>query len=54
MSKRKELIDFYGREAYETAVLLVETADPDGAWSTAMDLGLEDVADIIEELYFGE
>lgn len=52
MSTRDAIIGVYGREAYETAVLLVEHSDPDGAWATAMDMGLEDVADIIEELYF--
>lgn len=54
MSKRRELIDFYGREAYDLAVVLVQHSDPDGAWSLAMDQGMEEVADIIEELYFGD
>lgn len=51
---KRELIEFYGREAYDLAAVLVQHSDPDGAWSLAMDQGLEDVAEIIEELYFGD
>lgn len=49
---KKELIDAFGQEAFEIAVALVQESDADGAWAAALDMGLEDVADIIEELYF--
>lgn len=51
---RRELMNVHGREKLEIAQLLVELSDPDGAWAEAMDQGLEDVAEIIEELYFGD
>jgi hypothetical protein len=47
------LISEYGQERVELAQTLVELSDPDSAWSEAMGQGLEDVAEIIEELYFG-
>lgn len=49
---RRELMNVHGREKVEIAQLLVELSDPDGAWAEAMDQGLEDVVEIIEELYF--
>lgn len=49
---KKELIAAYGREAFEIAVALVQESDADGAWAVALDMNREDVADIIEELYF--
>jgi len=48
---KRELIEFYGREAYDTALMMVQLSDADGAWAMAMDEGLEDVADIIETLW---
>lgn len=51
-SMKRELIDAYGREAFEIAVALVKESDADGAWAVALDMNREDVADIIEELYF--
>lgn len=49
--RKRLMIEFYGQDAYDTAVMLVRTSDPDGAWAMAMDEGLEDVAEIIEELF---
>lgn len=49
MSK-KEIIETYGREVYDTAVLLMDLADPDGAWALATEQGMFDVAEAIEEL----
>lgn len=50
---RRELLEEYGRDAVRTAGMLVSLSDADAAWAMAMDEGLEDVADIIEELYMG-
>jgi hypothetical protein len=49
MSK-KEIIETYGREAYETARMFIDLADPDGAWSLATENGMFDVAEVIEEI----
>lgn len=51
---RRMLIDEYGHESVEIARILVELSDADGAWSEAMSQGLEDIAEIIEELYMQE
>lgn len=49
---KQELIEIYGEESYETAIMLTQLTDIDSAWSVALEEGLEDVAEIIEELYF--
>lgn len=51
---KKRLIEEYGSEAFEFARIMVDLTDADGAWAEAMDQGMEDVAEIIEELYMGE
>lgn len=49
MNKR-EIIETYGREIYETARMFIDLADPDGAWALATDHGMFDVAEAIEEI----
>jgi hypothetical protein len=50
----EEARGIWGDEAVETVVLLVEMADPDGAWSEFMDRNQEEMADCVEFIYFGE
>lgn len=49
--RKRLFIEFYGRERYDLARMMVKMSDPDGAWAEAMDQGLEDVAELIEELF---
>jgi hypothetical protein len=49
--KKQELIDAFGPETVETALTIVSlVGELDGAWAMAMDEGLDEVADVIEEL----
>lgn len=57
MITRKKLIELavvYGEDAVDTAILLMEASDLDGAWAMAMDEGLDLVAEVIEELMMEE
>jgi hypothetical protein len=52
ITKKKlyELALVYGEDAVDTAIVLMEVSDLDGAWAMAMDEGLDLVAEVIEEL----
>jgi hypothetical protein len=52
--KKQELYKIYGDDTVDTAIMLIEASDPDGAWAMAMDEGLEEVAEVIEELMMEE
>lgn len=58
MGSRRERIEearqIWGDENVETVMLLVEMADPDGAWAGFMDMNQEELADCVEFIYFGE
>lgn len=47
-----EAEEIWGWEVVETVVTIVETADPDGAWSLFKDQGLDEHADCVEFIYF--
>ena len=54
MERKKELNKLYGSDTVDTALALMVLSDPDGAWALAMDEGMEDVAEVIEELMMEE
>jgi hypothetical protein len=49
-ARKMELNSTYGSDTVDAALALMILSDPDGAWAMAMDEGLEDVAEVIEEL----
>jgi hypothetical protein len=51
-TRKQELNEIYGSDTVDTALALMVLSDPDGAWALAMDEGMEDVAEVIEELMF--
>lgn len=54
MERKKELNKMYGSDTVDTALAMMVLSDPDGAWAMAMDEGMEDVAEVIEELMMEE
>jgi hypothetical protein len=54
MERKKELNKLYGSDTVDTALAMMILSDPDGAWAMAMDEGMEDVAEVIEELMMEE
>jgi hypothetical protein len=54
MERKKELNRMYGSDTVDTALAMMILSDPDGAWAMAMDEGMEDVAEVIEELMMEE
>jgi hypothetical protein len=54
MERKKELNKMYGSDTVDTALAMMILSDPDGAWAMAMDEGMEDVAEVIEELMMEE
>ncbi len=54
MERKKELNEMYGSDTVDTALTMMILSDPDGAWAMAMDEGMEDVAEVIEELMMEE
>lgn len=54
MERKKELNRMYGSDTVDTALTMMILSDPDGAWAMAMDEGMEDVAEVIEELMMEE
>jgi hypothetical protein len=53
-TRKKELNKMYGSDTVDTALAMMILSDPDGAWAMAMDEGMEDVAEVIEELMMEE
>lgn len=57
MTKKQRIEEarvIFGDDAVDTVLLLVEMADPDGAWAGFMDMNQEEMADCVEFIYFGE
>jgi hypothetical protein len=52
--RKQELNKMYGSDTVDTALAMMILSDPDGAWAMAMDEGMEDVAEVIEELMMEE
>jgi len=48
--RKQELNKMYGSDTVDTALAMMVLSDPDGAWAMAMDEGMVDVAEVIEEL----
>lgn len=53
-TRKQELNEMYGSDTVDTALTMMILSDPDGAWAMAMDEGMEDVAEVIEELMMEE
>jgi hypothetical protein len=47
-----EAEEIFGADVVETVVALVETSDPDGAWSLFKDQGMDEHAECVEFIYF--
>ena len=57
MNKEKSAIlteaeEIFGDDVVETVVALVETSDPDGAWSLFKDQGMDEHVECVEFIYF--
>lgn len=54
MSKEtlKEAIEIFGKSIVAETIQFVQLADPDGAYTTFQDNGMEEHAEIVEMLYF--
>ena len=50
--KIKEAQAIYGVDTVGTVLEIVGVSDPDGAWSTFQDMGMEEHAECVEFLYF--
>lgn len=48
----RDLCDWYGKDVVHDALMLVEAADADGAYTLCRDYGKDEMAEIIEELFF--
>jgi len=47
-----EAEEIFGADVVETVVALVETSDPDGAWSLFKGQGMDEHVECVEFIYF--
>jgi hypothetical protein len=54
MSKEalKEAVEIFGKQIVSETIQFVQLADPDGAYTTFQDNGMDDHAEVVEMLYF--
>lgn len=48
----RDLCHWYGKDTVHDAITLVQMSDADGAYVLCLDYGKDDMATIIEELFF--
>lgn len=57
MTKRERIEEartVFGDDTVDMVIAMVQVADPDGAWAGFMDQNMEEEADCVEFIYFGE
>ena len=51
---RKEAIEIYGKSIVSEVIMMVEMSDADGMYTQFQDMGMDEHAECVEFLYFGQ
>ena len=54
MSLREEAIEIYGNAIVNQVEMMVEMSDADGMYTQYQDMGMDEHAECVEFLYFGQ